>query len=177
VPTRIRRPDQYRPCALRAHPPEPGTSTINLLVGVRYETSTVGAPGSRLARSATRLSKLRMASRNNNRPPRTVIRFGSLDFPFDVEGEAIRSLEDRPPQSRKLGMTVRTNEGSHVQCTPGSSIRFESLDFTIRQKETWSGQCPPDLSRPRATTSSRRPSTPSASPREGGVGGPDRAAF
>jgi hypothetical protein len=33
-------PNQYKSCALRAHHPEPGTRTINLLVGVRYETPT-----------------------------------------------------------------------------------------------------------------------------------------
>jgi hypothetical protein len=32
--------NQYKPYALRAHPPEPGTRTINLLVGARYETPT-----------------------------------------------------------------------------------------------------------------------------------------
>jgi hypothetical protein len=44
-------PNQYKSCTLHAHPLEPGTCTINLLVGVRYETPTVGAPGRGLARS------------------------------------------------------------------------------------------------------------------------------
>jgi hypothetical protein len=28
-------------------------------------------------------------------------------------------------------MTVRADEGSHVECTPGASIRFGVLNFTI----------------------------------------------
>jgi hypothetical protein len=33
-------PNQYKSYALRAHYPELGTRTINLLVGARYETPT-----------------------------------------------------------------------------------------------------------------------------------------
>jgi hypothetical protein len=67
--------------------------TINLLVEARYETPIVGAPGRELACSAMRSSKLQMASCDDNRPPEMVIHFGSLDFPFNDEGEVIGTLE------------------------------------------------------------------------------------
>ena len=35
-------PNQYKSYVNRAHPPEPRTCTINLLVGARFETPTVG---------------------------------------------------------------------------------------------------------------------------------------
>jgi hypothetical protein len=38
-----------------------------------------------------------MARHDDNRPPRTVSRFGCLKFPFNGEGEVIRALEARPP--------------------------------------------------------------------------------
>jgi hypothetical protein len=72
-----------------------------------------------------------MVSSNDNRPPGTVIHFGSLKFPFNGEGEAIRALEARPPLLGNLGTTVRPNGVSHVERTPGASIHFGSIDFTI----------------------------------------------
>lgn len=74
-----------------------------------------------------------MASLDDNRPQGKTICFGSLDFPFNSEGEAIRAPEARPPLLRNLGMTVRADGGSHVECTLRASIRFVILNFTIGQ--------------------------------------------
>jgi hypothetical protein len=70
-------------------------STINLLVEARYETPTVGAPGRGLTRSVKNYPSFG-ASHDDNRPPRTVIRFGILDLPFNDEGEAIRAQKPDP---------------------------------------------------------------------------------
>jgi hypothetical protein len=104
---------------------------INFLVRVKYETQTVGALGRGLASSAMRTSKFRMASHTDNRPPGTIIHFGSLDFPFNGKGEAIRAPKARPPPPRSLSTTERYDGGSRVECTPRASIRFGRLDYTI----------------------------------------------
>jgi hypothetical protein len=98
---------------------------------VRYETPIVGTRGRGHACSTTRSFKLRMASRDDNQPPRTTICFMSLDFPFNGEGEAVRAPETRPFPPRSLGTKVRADGGSRVECTPRASIHFGSLDFTI----------------------------------------------
>jgi hypothetical protein len=112
---------------------------INLLVGARYETPTVGVPGMVLVCYALRSSKLWMASRDDNRPPGLVIHFGSLDFPFNDEGEVVRAPKAQPPRPRSLGISVGVGRGSRVECTPGASICFMSLDFTINRRATRTG--------------------------------------
>lgn len=68
---------------------------INLLVAARFETPTFDGPGRGLACSATKFCKLRMASNDNGAIwiPKTSIRFGSLDFVVNKEGEMTRVPE------------------------------------------------------------------------------------
>ena len=49
-------------------------------------------PGRGLVHFVMRLYKLRMASHNDNRPPKMVICYGSLTFPITIKGEEIRVL-------------------------------------------------------------------------------------
>ena len=98
---------------------------------MRYETPTVGVPGRGLAGFAMRLSKLRIASRDDNQPPRMTIHFGTLDFPSNSEGEATMAPEARPPPPRSLGTTLRVDGASRVECTLRAPVRFGSLDFVI----------------------------------------------
>jgi hypothetical protein len=91
-------PHKYKSFALHAHPTEPRTRTINLLVGVKYKTPIIGAPGRGLARSATRFSKFRMVEIDVGvaRAPGATERFGNS---LDNEETMNRASEATTPET------------------------------------------------------------------------------
>jgi hypothetical protein len=88
-----------------------------------YETPTVGVPGRGLARSATMFSKLKMTSRDTNRPLGTSICFGSLEFPFSGEGEAIKASEARPPPSKGRALVACGKGGGQAEVALAATVR------------------------------------------------------
>jgi hypothetical protein len=75
-----------------------------------------------------------MASHDTNQPPKTMIRFGSLDFSFDREREVVGAKEARPPPSRNLGATARASGGPRIDYALRMIVRFGSLEFVINQE-------------------------------------------
>jgi hypothetical protein len=58
-----------------------------------------------------------MASYDANQPVETVTLFGSLDFSFDGEGEAVRATEAQPSPQSSLGTTAGASGGPCIDCT------------------------------------------------------------
>jgi hypothetical protein len=60
-----------------------------------------------------------MASRDTNRPLGTSISFGSLEFPFSDEGEAIKASEARPPPSKGRALVACGKGGDQTEVALG----------------------------------------------------------
>jgi hypothetical protein len=146
------------------HTPSRARNTHNkLLVVERFETSIVGAPGRGLQHSEMRFSKLQMASRGANRPLGT-IRFGSLNFPFNGKGEAIRGHKPDPLCQKILALSqVPTAAPASITTLEHLSSSGASISTSIG-RETWTGWCPPAQLRLMALTPYRRPLAPQPRP-------------
>jgi hypothetical protein len=128
-------------CSVSRRPIWAGTRGDNLLVGLgtpRVETPTVGAPGRGLLRVDEQLPvKLQMGSLQQPLQPRTMLRFGSLEFMSSPRGGRATSgtvPSPSPPTEEEAGQAWpsrrrhlvgcrasrrrRRPSGGHVGCRP-----------------------------------------------------------
>jgi hypothetical protein len=102
--------------------------TINLLVGVKYKTPTIGPPGRDLARSATRFSKFRMVEIDVGvaRAPGATERFGNFGNSLDNEETMNRASEATTPKTSESPDIIRSLRHLRLDPLDGGSMRPSS---------------------------------------------------